>query len=72
MNASLQSSQDANGLPIGMLTLLLSALGPGVTGQVLARWILSLDSSDREHVLSAYHEVFDVSLPANALGGASQ
>jgi hypothetical protein len=59
MNMRLDASQDASDIPAGMLNLLFCALGPGATGQVLARWMLSLDSSDREHVLSAYHKVFD-------------
>jgi hypothetical protein len=72
MNDSLPASQDASGIPAGMLSLLLSALGPGATGQVIARWMLSLDSSDREHLLLAYHEVFDAGLPAGATAGASR
>jgi len=55
----MSDSQDASGIPTGMLSLLFSALGADATGQLLARWMLSLDSSDREHVLSAYHLVFD-------------
>jgi hypothetical protein len=69
MNYSLPASQDASSIPVGMLGLLLSALGPGATGQVIARWMLSMDSSDREHVLLAYHEVFDAGLSASAPAG---
>ena len=59
MNPSLQFPHDADSIPVGMLRLLLPALGPDATGHVLARWMLSLGSSDRERVLAAYHDVFD-------------
>jgi len=66
MNPSPQPPHDADSIPVGMLRLLLPALGPDATGQVLARWMLSLDGSDRERVLAAYHDVFDGAGTADA------